>query len=198
MHKGTLGCFLSHVLFWEAVVREELPWAMVVEDDADVAGISVLESLAFPAGIDIVFCNERTEYLVSNSDSIGFQQFLPAISFAQSHGQSIGTDGYMVSQAGAQRLLRFVGADGLFTHVDLRLAAYSIKTTDLQLLETELPMIKIIASLRQTYAPAHRLEARVLVPSITRHLKLDGSRRDDEDRLSRLGRAPDASKASAA
>lgn len=180
-HKGTLACFLGHVRAWELMAASDHAFSLFIEDDVTLHGLEILSSLQIPAGIDLVFCNDRTCYEHA-ADGPAFLPLPPALAFAARHGQSIGGDGYLLTTAGAAKLLRFIYTDGFFSHVDLRLFAYGL-TRDAAA-AIAMPDVRIagdIRAIRMTYDAAHHVETRVLSPYLTRHLGGEGSRRAAAD-----------------
>src|SRR5271166_913687 len=135
--KGALGCALSHVRAWEIIGGGEDPWALVIEDDASMLGIERLAILDLPDGLDFAFCNHRTQPEVppapSSADGapvhIALKACLTAIG---SRRRAVGTDGYVVSRTGAQRLVALYKQHGYFSHVDLRMLAYAVDADELQ------------------------------------------------------------------
>jgi len=42
IHTGALGCYLSHYLLWNKIVREDIPYALIIEDDIDTDSLKLL------------------------------------------------------------------------------------------------------------------------------------------------------------
>ena len=128
-HKGTLGCFLSHLAVWEVIANDTAyDYALVVEDNARFSNCEVLDGLELPEACDLVFCNSRTAY-PDEHGSHGVPRFRPldpVPAYIETHGRAVGTDGYLLTTSGARKLLEFVTKDRLFSHVDLRMAAYGL------------------------------------------------------------------------
>jgi GR25 family glycosyltransferase involved in LPS biosynthesis len=190
-YKGTLGVFCSHVKCWEYISKSEFPYGLVLEDDAILDNLSLLEDFTFPSDIDIVFCNDRTAYAPLTRDegvvapsSYGLLEIDPVLGFVAGHKHAVGGDGYLVSRKGAEKLLKFVSEDGLFTHVDLRLLAYCLNPGDAEELDLDAQSRNVVV-LRNSFDVAHKLGARVLVPSISFHSPASASRRELGDRLGR-------------
>ena len=179
-HKGTMGCFISHTKAWESLLQSEGSMALVLEDDARATDLSPLETFSFPAGVDLIFCNQRCSYPFESAELQPFGGVLSLIS--ESNG-GIGTDGYLVSRAGAAKLLKYVERDGFFSHIDLRLAAYSIDLHEAEELKNS--QCTTVARLRKVFPAEHRLVTRVFGKPLIFHASGYGSSRLREDRLRR-------------
>jgi hypothetical protein len=179
-HKGTLGCFLAHVRAWERIALGEAAFGLVIEDDVELSHLDELTDATLPADCDLLWCNGRTAY--PSSETATFRPIFPSLAYVAQHGRAIGGDCYGLTREGAVALLSFVEADGLFTHVDLRLMAYSLTPEEGQEAHSIGKMAETVAALRATYAVDHKLTAYSLWPPITSHL-LNPSRRAAEDRI---------------
>lgn len=180
-HKGTLACFLGHARIWEIIARSEGALALVVEDDVDLMNLDVLTQIDLPDGVDLVFCNDRTCYQ-PGLPAPALLPLAPALAYVAKHGQSIGGDGYLVTRAGAQRLLSYVQKDSFFSHVDLRLFVYGLrKGSVFGISSSDHSIVNNIGAMRRTYDSDHYIEARILSPFVTRHKGGQGSRRAAAD-----------------
>ncbi len=94
------ACGLSHIRLLRHLVRERLPWSMVLEDDAVVTRAFPLdiESWQAPPDADIVLLNGRA--CAGDVRHVG-----DPFSYGEVTGGA-GTEGYMVSFVGAQKLLQ--------------------------------------------------------------------------------------------
>ena len=182
-HKGTLGCSLSHALAWEAIVRTKAECALILEDDAEPTDIEQLRDFILPSEIDLVFCNGRMAY---QDAGVRLLPLMPAFEFIIRNATGVGTDAYLLSNGGARKLLSFFLDDGFYSHVDLRLAAYSLTLEEIEALPQSKYVIRDICTLRRIYDATHHLSARVLGTAITRHAKGAPSSRSAEDARSRL------------
>ena len=129
MQKGTVGCFLSHLVVWERVAASDRI-TLVLEDDAWIVGglPPDLAALPLPKAFDILFVNERMIPATLTVNSAGFAT-ATAAKAALSKGNgwtSAGTDGYFLSPRGARKLLQYVSEDGLAGDVDWRLVSYAL------------------------------------------------------------------------
>lgn len=179
-HKGTLGCSLSHAHAWQSVLDSGESCALILEDDSQPRRLDILEGWQPPPGVDLVFCNSRMVYRDAGTDLL---PVLPALDFMISNKTAVGGDGYLVSADGARKLLKFFEIDKFHSHVDLRLAAYSLSPDDVATFQPQQGIIRDICTLRRAFRPEHRLSARVLGTSLTAHVKGAPSSRHDEDKL---------------
>ena len=187
-HKGTLGCSLSHVSAWEAVVRSGAPCSLILEDDGELLdGIEKLQDLTLPTDIDLVYCNGRMVYQDSGTDLL---PLVPAFEFMVRNGTAVGSDAYLLSAEGAAKLLKFFAQDGFYSHVDLRVAAYSLSMEEMETLPQRQYVIRDICTLRRIYDPLHHINTRILGTAITKHVKAAPSTRRAEDK--RRSQAADA------
>jgi glycosyl transferase, family 25 len=100
---GEVGCFLGHMRCWQHVVDQELPWALVLEDDfAPEPGVAFahLEALAqAPGNWDVIRLSNASAPLAG----VPGPQWLdvqPGV------GRFTNGTAYWVSNAGARKLLR--------------------------------------------------------------------------------------------
>jgi glycosyl transferase, family 25 len=179
-HKGTLGCSLSHVAAWEAIVRNGAQCSLILEDDGELLdGIEALRDLSLPAGIDLVYCNGRMVYQDSGLELL---PIIPAFDFMVRNRTAVGSDAYLLSKAGAAKLLQYFARDGFYSHVDLRVAAYSLTLEEMETLPQRQYVIRDICTLRRIYDPQHHIDARVLGTAVTKHVKAAPSSRSAEDK----------------
>jgi GR25 family glycosyltransferase involved in LPS biosynthesis len=186
LYRGTLGVFFSHIKCWEFVSEGSAEYGLIIEDDVTLKNLKILEDFVFPPDIDLVFCNDRTAYLsefsLSNHQTSSFNLLAiePVLKFVAQHKRAIGGDGYLISKAGASKLLNFVAKDGLFSHVDLRIFAYCLNLESVDDFICDDASRNVVA-LRKTYHQS-KLVGRVLVPSLSYHTDQKPSRRAFEDR----------------
>lgn len=90
--KGAVGCYLSHFSLWKKIINENIPYCLIVEDDAqpqdlkDFLGLN----LSFHKHYDLIQLNKRT----SLNHNI-FKNYFN------------GTESYIITRQGAQKLLDF-------------------------------------------------------------------------------------------
>lgn len=129
-NKGTIGCFLSHVKAWEEVARLTDRFAIVLEDDVNVKGLSQLSGLAFPDDAEIVFVNDRMSPAEGGATPTALPIWRALQQLEKAHGGP-GGDGYLLTPDGARKLLAASAKDFYFGHVDGRLLRYATTESDL-------------------------------------------------------------------
>ncbi len=164
-HKGTLGCFLGHLRAWEKIRDGNSEAGFILEDNAKLIGFGQILDLELPEQLDLLWCNARTCYPLSSVDN--FRPVLPILPYVDSHGRSIGTDCYLLSRAGANKLINFVEVDSCFTHVDLRLMAYSLTKAEGKQISRHGKVAATVGALRATYPDDHKILALSYRDSIT-------------------------------
>lgn len=98
--KNEAACGVSHVRLLQHIVREGIPWTIVLEDDAVLLSRlpTTLAEWTLPPDADIVLLNDRaTIGAVSHGDK--------RYAYGRVTGGA-GTDGYLISLGGARALLR--------------------------------------------------------------------------------------------
>jgi GR25 family glycosyltransferase involved in LPS biosynthesis len=177
--RGTLGCFLSHAAVWEAALARGDQAVLVMEDDA----IPLLHlparlgGLNLPEAWDVVWVNDRMEPAIRGADAFSLHPLPTVMQAMHPENNACGTDGYLVSQSGARKLLDWVSADGFSHDVDWRMVAYGLSQADW----TALPE----GHARQWLAPmvaanprTERLAAYALHPALVRTVGVSSDRED--------------------
>jgi GR25 family glycosyltransferase involved in LPS biosynthesis len=103
------------------------------------------------------------------------------LAYVEDHRKAVGTDGYLLTKTGAQKLLRFIARDGLFSHVDLRMLAYCLPPEVTESDSAYVGAGKSILRFRRITKPAHRLTGYSMTPSITKRTTQNASTRIIED-----------------
>ena len=184
--RGTLGCFLSHVSAWETMLARGLEHCLVLEDD-------VLPMLPLPAGLgglnlpaeyDVCFVNDRMQPrlpAVTIAQATDWQTVPFADSFAtfDPDDNAPGADGYLLSAAGARKLLAWVEQDGFAHDVDWRLVTYGLTEADQATLPRHSHAWGVVDGLRHLVQRSDRLRAYVLHPALTRSVPIASDREDD-------------------
>lgn len=129
--KGSIGCFLSHVMCWEMIEAERLSSAVILEDDAVFPMLDAIYAIDYPVDFDMIFLNERMSLPTAQSDPACY----PVIRGIVGHSQQdrfwgAGTDGYLLSASGAKKLLSAVQHDLFYGIIDGRLARYCTTQED--------------------------------------------------------------------
>lgn len=186
--RGTLGCFLGHAAAWEEVVRRGLAHCLIVEDDV-IPLLPLpprLGPLGLPAGWDVCFVNDRMappdgEGSDGEGDEEGFRTVALARAvrgFAPDHNAP-GADGYLVSAAGAHKLLEWVARDGFAGDVDWRLLAYGLTPDEVASLPRAGHAWGVLDAMARRVGRAERLRAHVLCPALIRTVPVSSDREDE-------------------
>lgn len=87
---GAVGCYLSHYLIWQQIVKEQIPYTLITEDDADMTSLTnfLNNCLVNLSGYELVQLNKRFSY-VKPEHRLMFH----------------GTESYIVSLKGAEKLI---------------------------------------------------------------------------------------------
>ncbi len=181
--RGTLGCFLAHAAAWEAMLARGLAHCLVVEDDT-MPLLDLPERwgvFGLPEGLDICFVNDR---MAPRAAEPAFQVLTVAEALHQfpPERNAAGADGYLISAAGARKLLGWLAEDGFAEDVDWRLMAYALSPAECAALLPGGHASRVIGGLHGLVGSARRLEARVLSPPLVRTVPIS-SDREDGDRL---------------
>jgi glycosyl transferase, family 25 len=103
MDAGALGCYASHIKAWRQLILHGLPYALVLEDDAiiDLALADVLNEVlqALPKGWDMVHLGARPDRAVCPIAELTSRKLVKYSRVPP------GTVGYLLSGAGAQKML---------------------------------------------------------------------------------------------
>jgi tetratricopeptide (TPR) repeat protein len=177
--RGTLGCFLSHVAVWEDVAARADAAVLVMEDDA----IPLLDlparlgGLDLPEGWDVVWVNDRMEPAIQGADGFSVHPLPRVVRAMHPENNACGTDGYLISQSGACKLLDWVAADGFADDVDWRMVAYGLTPADWASLP-EGHARRWLAPMVGANPRADRLAAYVLHPALVRTVGVSSDRED--------------------
>ena len=182
--RGTLGCFLSHVAAWRWMLGEGLSHCLVVEDDvmALVDLPAGLGGLGLPASFDVCFVNDRMQPPPARADVFVAMPLAEALRAFHPEANAPGADGYLVSAAGARRLLAWVGEDGCGDDVDWRLLAYGLSDAAREGLPRPSVLRDRMDVLQRAVPRAERLDAWVLTPALVRTVGLTSDRCDENRR----------------
>jgi len=98
--RNEAACGVSHIRLLQHIVHQEIPWAVVFEDDAIVRRTPppVIEDWLLPADAEIVMLNQRA---VTDEPP----EYLNLPAYGPIKGGA-GTEGYLISLEGARKLLR--------------------------------------------------------------------------------------------
>ncbi len=182
--RGTLGCFLSHVAAWKWMLAEGLSHCLVVEDDVMAlldlpAGLGALN---LPPRFDVCFVNDRLQPELARTTGFEAVPLARALQDFAPDANAPGADGYLITAAGARRLLTWVGMDGCADDVDWRLLAYSLSDQDCAALPRPSVLRERLDGLRRAVPRPDRLDSWVLFPALVRTVGLTSDRCDENRR----------------
>lgn len=184
--RGTLGCFLSHAGAWEAMLERGDAYCLIVEDDVipllDLpAGLA---RLGLPAGFDLVFVNDRIAPRLEPTETMGFttRTLEAAMHAFPAEDNAPGGDGYILSRAGARKLLDWVAEDGFGEDLDWRLIAYGLSPAAIAGLPRPSHAGPWLDRIGAMVGRVERLDAHVLHPPLIRTVGVS-SDREDENRM---------------
>jgi glycosyl transferase family 25 len=107
MLPGEVGCYASHLLAYERVISEAMPYAIVLEDDPELDArlmeVATAAAKVCPAGWHIIHFWHDSKHENDNVAQLTERHWL-----VRPRRRPINTAGYIISQAGA-RLLRTPG-----------------------------------------------------------------------------------------
>ena len=131
---GAFCCYLSHAKCWRKIANGNADYALILEDDVEINTDALSAFTADNlADFDVIFVNQRTRaYLKHLSDAPDWVDLGALITKLVQDGifarniPAPGGDGYVVSKAGAQKLLRMVRTRGVCMGVDYALVLHSL------------------------------------------------------------------------
>ena len=167
---GAVGCFLSHRKAWRHVVDAGLPAALILEDDADLT-VPPDRAADALATADLVFANDRLAGWAAATDAGAGAVSLDGViaRVAAAGGPKAlglrpapGADAYVVTAAGAARLLQATGRLRIVCGVDWAMIWSALRDPP----AAGIPELEILA--RTASRPAAPLAAAVLVQPVAR------------------------------
>lgn len=105
LSRSEVGCYLSHTRLWKKIVEEEIPWAVVLEDDVDIHA-NLTDILAAIGNLPFKWDFIRLA-------GLGPTPSLPLFNLTDEFNLSVllqgagGTQAYCVGRTGAQKLLDY-------------------------------------------------------------------------------------------
>ena len=131
---GAFCCYLSHAKCWKKVADGNAEHALILEDDVainiDALGAFTVDGLS---DFDVIFVNQRTRAYLKHLPSVpawvDLGGLVTALVQDGTFARSIpapGGDGYVVSKAGARKLLRMMKTRGICMGVDYALVLNSL------------------------------------------------------------------------
>jgi glycosyl transferase family 25 len=104
MDAGALGCYASHIKAWRQITLKALPHALVLEDDAilppGLSGLLADIIATLPKGWDMVHLGTEPDRAICEIAKVGHRKIV------QFSRVPPGAVGYLISRAGAQKLLQ--------------------------------------------------------------------------------------------
>lgn len=108
MSLGELGCYYSHRVIWQKVIDEDIPYVVVLEDDAKLVDnfINYINDLIkqMPLNADFILL-ERRLGCTAPAKKVGL--LVKAVTKEGAKTLCSGTCGYLVTNQGAKKLLAF-------------------------------------------------------------------------------------------
>ena len=98
--KNEAACGVSHIKILQEMIRKDIPWIIVLEDDAII-------KYPIPSSIEEFNVPKDAEIVLLNARSLGSHEISLGDKF--SYGEVIGgagTDGYLISLSGAKKILK--------------------------------------------------------------------------------------------
>ena len=140
-----IGCFKSHLLIWQQIVDQNLPFAVIFEDDVFPVDPeqwehqiqSVITKMNDSAPWDVILLGYHSQFMTNYSDqNVVLFEFMKLMNFAKKSRRIdddlvipvtfAGTHSYVVSQAGARKLLKECSLIAK-SPVDIRIAALHVQ-----------------------------------------------------------------------
>ena len=131
---GAFCCYLSHAKCWRKVANGDADYALVLEDDVQIY-TDALRAVAAeqPPDFDVIFVNQRTraylKHLEDVPEWVALGHLIGGLVQDGTFGTNIpapGSDGYIVSKAGAKKLLRIMTTRRICMGVDYALVLHSL------------------------------------------------------------------------
>ncbi|UHQ55858.1 hypothetical protein [Microbulbifer sp. YPW16] len=127
---NSVGCWSSQVRALEVIVESGHDYGMIVEDDGLPAFHFSFQGLldALPKDADICFLNDRSVpgWWRVPGQSMKLVNINQAYDDVASDVRAIGADGYLVSRAGAIKILDELARNGAVKHYDWQIYSYGI------------------------------------------------------------------------
>lgn len=131
---GAFCCYLSHAKCWRKVANGNADYALILEDDVQVYtdALSSFTTDNLP-DFDVILVNQRTraylKHLQDIPDWVAVGPLIARLVQDGTFGKNIpapGSDGYVVSKAGAKKLLRMLSTRRICMGVDYALVLNSL------------------------------------------------------------------------
>jgi GR25 family glycosyltransferase involved in LPS biosynthesis len=179
--RGVIGCYLSHALAWQVIVERQIPFAVILEDDAYpvLPFPNTIEVLNVPYQFDIVFLNNRTRQWYDQEAPAIYTPKAPFLCYPYHDlAQRIvnqagllwapGTEAYLISLSGAEKMLRIISEAKICCADDFAVAFHSMSKPFLESLMPRLPEDQRNGILNLTIIDV-KLNTYVLLPNLVDH-----------------------------
>ncbi len=108
LRPGEIGCFLSHRKVWQRILDDQVPYAFVLEDDADLRMPEFADSLQF--AIDSASDGDYVQFQVRNLEKIPYREIAvserePRLRLVQPVVVPLRGTAQLITQGAAARLL---------------------------------------------------------------------------------------------
>lgn len=179
---GSFGNQLSQYRTWKAIAAGERPYGIVLEDDGYVRyrGLSRLSFEALAPDADIVFLNDRLAPAMTDGEdgAVGLdplEDVLAARSFREPEAAALGSDGYVLSRRGAEKLVHIAEMEGFHTvGTDWYLVCHAFDYRRLDAINGQSVMAEVLRSwsARVEGLGSTRLKGFVMRPALVEHRPL--------------------------
>lgn len=144
---GAFCCYLSHAKCWKRIAKGTAEYALVLEDDVQIHHDRLDAFHADAVGdFDVIFVNPQTRaylrYVSDPSDWVDLGALIVRLVQEGTFAKSIpapGGFGYVVSKAGARKLLRMMRTRGISMGVDYALALNALDRAQMDSLRKMAP-----------------------------------------------------------
>ncbi len=178
VRRGAVGCFLSHMNIWEQIVSSKKGYGIVIEDDIAISCLEALETIEYPDDLDLLYLNNRMSP-PGRGNSYRVISIQDILQFVETrHKKGSGTDGYLVTEQGARKLIKQISVDGYYGHIDGRLLRYSVPQSVLDAISSDSQLKRIIKDHHSKLRPPSMgiLNTYAITPPMVHHLGLEGTR----------------------
>lgn len=123
---GIIGCALSHINIWKKLIKDnDAKYYLVLEDDVkkiDIENLNQLIQKLDTINFDIIsfYCTFLCLSL-NNKNKIKINENL----YLQKNIYPLTTTGYIISKQGAEKIIKLINKNKIFTHIDNQLALYN-------------------------------------------------------------------------
>jgi len=136
--QDALGPFLSHLAVWERIAQGT-GTALLIESMVELRALTALRMLTLPEDADLVFVGDRmmTARGVENAGHDHAKSFkvvsmIDILALIDSTASGPAADAYLITPAGAAKLVAACVEDGLFGFVGGRLVQYATTEADIK------------------------------------------------------------------